>query len=148
VGLMRELGRGPACLDSVGFIYFVEEHPRFLPVIEPLFQAADKGRLEVVTSSLTLLEVLTVPYRSGDLDLIHRYEALLTRSRGLRLVEIDHGQLHSAANLRARHRLKTPDALQISAALHGGCEFFVTNDRDLPDIPGLTILELKDFLSG
>jgi hypothetical protein len=37
---------------------------------------------------LTLLEVLVVPYRAGNRLLAERYEALLTRSRGIRLVDI------------------------------------------------------------
>ena len=30
MGLIRDLGRGPTALDSVAFIYFIEEHPTFL----------------------------------------------------------------------------------------------------------------------
>jgi hypothetical protein len=36
-------------------------------------------------------------------------------------------------------------AIQISAALSGGCSALLTNDRDLPEIPGLRILQLEDF---
>lgn len=97
-----------------------------------------------MTSALTLLEVLVVPYRSGQADLAARYEALLTRSRGIRLVGIDHHQLRGAAQLRALHRLRTPDALQLAAALARRCATFVTNDRRLPDIRGLRVVQLAD----
>jgi len=81
--------------------------------------------------------------------LAQRYEELLTRSRGLRLVELGRTQLRAAAQLRGVHRtLKTPDALQLCAALAGGCTAFVTNDRDLPHIPGLRILQLDDYVRG
>ena len=140
MGLIQDIRGGPVGLDTVAFLYLIEEHPRFLPVLEPMFVAMDAGRIEAVSSSLTLLEVLVVPYRAGDLPLAARYEELLTHGRGLRLVEIDRAQLRGAAQLRGVHRgLKTPDAIQLSAALRGGCTSFVTNDRDLPSIPGLRI---------
>jgi predicted nucleic acid-binding protein len=146
VGLIREIGDGPLALDTVVFIYFIEEHPRFLPVLDPVFAAIDKGRLPAIASSLTLLEVLVVPYRAGNVSLAERYEQVLTRSRGLRLVEIDRTQLRAAAQLRALYAsLRTPDAIQVSAALSGGCSVLLTNDRDLPAVPGLRILQLGDF---
>jgi predicted nucleic acid-binding protein len=82
VGLIAELGAGSVAVDTAVFIYFIEEHPRFLPVILPLFTQADQGKRELITSALTLLEVLVVPYRAGNRRLADRYEALLTRSRG------------------------------------------------------------------
>ncbi len=101
MGLIQDLGRDKVALDTAVFIYFIEEHREYLPVIDPLFREIDEGRREAITSSLTLLEVLVVPFRAGDLDLARRYEALLTRSRWLQTVDIDRDQLRSAALLRA-----------------------------------------------
>ena len=127
-------------LDTVAFIYFIENDAIYARLLDPLFREADGGQREIVTSALTLLEVLVVPYRSGLVDLAARYEALLTRSRGIRLVHIDHHQLRGAAQLRALHRLRTPDALQLAAALARRCTTFVTNDRRLPVIRGLRVV--------
>lgn len=146
MGLIREIGDGPLALDTVALIDFIEEHPRFLAVLDPVFVAIDEGRLSAVVSSLTLLEVLVVPYRAGNVPLAERYEQVLTRSRGLRLVEIDRPQLRAAAQLRAVYAgLRTPDAIQVAAALSCGCSALLTNDRDLPAVPGLRVLQLKDF---
>jgi predicted nucleic acid-binding protein len=101
VGLITELGPGPVGVDTSIFIYFIEEEPRFLPVLLPLFEGADEGKRDLVTSALTLLEVLVVPYRAGNRHLAHRYELLLTRSRGVRMVELTRDQLRAAAQLRA-----------------------------------------------
>jgi len=97
-------------------------------------------------SALTLLEVLVVPYRAGHRHLAERYEALLTRSRGIRLVELSHDQLRAAAQLRAATNLKTPDALQVVAAISEGCTTFLTNDRRLSPVPGLRILEVASYV--
>ena len=146
MGLSDDLGAGPVGLDTAVFIYYMEEHPQYIGVLDPFFEAVAAGRIPVVTSSLTLLEVLVVPLRVGDAALAAKYEAILTRSHGVQLIEIDRGQLRSAAQLRAAHgALRTPDALQLAAALHTGCSVFVTNDRDLPRMPGLRTLQLRDY---
>jgi predicted nucleic acid-binding protein len=145
VGLSSELGAGSVGVDTAVFIYLIEEHPKFLPVISPLVEEADQGKRELVTSALTLLEVLVVPYRVGNRSLAQRYEALLTRGRGIRLVDVSHDQLRAAAQSRAVTGAKTPDALQLVAALSLGCKTFVSNDRRLPTIPGLRVVELSSF---
>ena len=146
MGLMVDLGSAPVGVDTAIFIYFIEEHPQFLPLVEPLFREVNEGRKELVTSALTLLEVLAVPYRSGDDLLAGRYEALLTQSRGVRVAEISRDQLRAAAQLRAATGVKTPDSLQLVAALAAGCAAFLTNDRDLPSIRGLRVLQLSSYV--
>jgi predicted nucleic acid-binding protein len=144
VGLIEAVGAGPVALDTAAFIYFIEEHPLYLPALLPIFAAADREELTIVTSAVTLLEVLVVPYRAGNLPLANRYEALLNRSRGVRLREIDRGLLRAAAQLRASTGVRTPDALQLAAALSEGCTAFVTNDRRLPSLRGLRVLQVGD----
>jgi predicted nucleic acid-binding protein len=147
VGLSEDLGPGPTALDTSLFIYLIEEHERFLPLVTPVFEEVAAGRRQVVTSSLTLLEVLVVPYRAGNVALAERYEAILSRSRGVRLVDLGRAELRIAAQLRAVHpSLRTPDALQMAAALSAGCTAFVTNDRELPAVPGLDVLQLRSYL--
>lgn len=148
MGLSEDLGRGRVALDTSIFIYFIEEHPDYLPLISPIFEDGDAGRRELVTSALTMLEVLVVPFRAGDIPLAERYEVLLTRSRGLTLVDVDRVQLRTAAQLRVLHDTRTPDALQLAAALSTRCAAFLTNDRRLPALPGLRILQLRDYVSA
>lgn len=145
MGLRTLVGAGPVAIDTAVFIYFVERHPTYAALVRPLFEAADRGDLLLVTSAVTLLEVQVVPYRVGDSALAERYEALLTRSRGLTMVDLDRGLLRTAAQLRARFNVRTPDALQLAAALSSRCTAFVTNDRRLPDIVGLRVLQLRDL---
>jgi predicted nucleic acid-binding protein len=133
-------------LDTQIFIYFIEEVGRYLPLVKPLFEAIDGGALKAVTSGLSLMEVLVVPYRSGNSALADRYESLFTSSRGLRFIEVDRHLLKAAAQLRAAFKLKPPDAIQVAAALVGNCKSFLTNDRRIPAVPGLKILQLKNYL--
>lgn len=72
MGLIEDLKPGPIALDTQVFIYFIEEDQRVLPLVKPLFEAIDHGTLLAVTSGLTLLEVLVVPYRIGNRSLADR----------------------------------------------------------------------------
>jgi len=145
VALIDDLGVGPVGVDTAVFIYFIEENERFLPAIAPVFGAADSGKLQLVVSALTLLEVLVVPYRAGDAALAQRYEAVLTRSRGVRMIDLTRDHLRLAAQLRAAIGVATPDALQLAGSLAAGCSAFLTNDRRLPTVPGLRIVQLGAY---
>jgi predicted nucleic acid-binding protein len=145
VGLIDAL-RSPIAIDTAIVIYFIERHERYAEVVRPLFEAADRGELELVTSAVTLLEVLVAPYRAGDVGLAERYEALLTRGRGLNMVDLGRPVIRAASQLRAVHGLRTPDALQVASALGRECNSFLTNDRRLPALPTLAVHQLRDYV--
>ena len=145
MGIIDDIGFGPVCLDSSVFIYFIEEDSSYLNIITPLFEAIDAGILSAVTSGVTLLETLVIPFRNKDNALALEYERLLSESKGLTLVDLDRNLMRQAAYLRANFGVKTPDALQIACAKQEKCTAFVTNDRRLPKIPGLKILQLSDY---
>lgn len=145
MGLLSDLGEGPVALDSSIFIYFIEEHPRYLPVAEPVFAAVADGKLAAVTSSLTLLEVLVHPLRANLPTLAAEYEPILTRSAGITLVPLELRIVRSAAHLRATTGMKTPDALHLATALASSCSAFLTNDERIPNVPGLRILRASAY---
>jgi predicted nucleic acid-binding protein len=146
VGLIDDLGSGFVGLDTPPFIYFIEEHPKYLSIVRPVFAAVANGKLTAVTSALTILETLVQPYRVGNAPLAEQYEALLTRSYGLRCEKITIAILRAAAQLRAAYNLKTPDAIQLATALVANCSVYLTNDRDLPPVPGIRILQVRSYL--
>lgn len=145
MGIIHDIGVGPVCLDTSIFIYFIEEDSRYIDSVTSIFKAIDEGHLTAVTSGITLLETLVIPLRAKDIKLANHYEQLLTRSKGLTLLSLEKDLLRLGAQLRATLKIKTPDALQIAAAQQQNCRVFVTNDRRLPKIPGLQILQLSDY---
>lgn len=56
-------------LDTAPLIYLIEENPTYLPFVRPFFKAVDQGEFKVVTSIVTLTEVLVHPMRHGDQEL-------------------------------------------------------------------------------
>ena len=52
-----------------------------------------------------------------------------------------------AAQLRARHGLRTPDAIQLATAIRAGASSFVTNDSRLPRLAPLNMLVLNHLIA-
>ncbi len=132
-------------LDTSAFIYFVERHPRYVRLAREIFRRIDGGQLVGRSSVITLTETLTLPKRTADAALERGYRLMLFESRNLQLLDVNAAIADSAADLRARHNLRTPDAIQIATALAAGCEAFLTNDRDLRRVEALSILVLDEL---
>ena len=64
----------------------------------------------------------------------------------LRSIDID--VAGNAAELRARHNIRLPDALQVAVALQSGCDAFITNDKQLLRVDEMAILVLDDFVGS
>ncbi len=133
--------------DTPPFIYFIERHPSYLPVLRDVFGRIEAGAVRGYSSVITLTEVLTKPKQLRDSSIEVEYTELLTRSRNLTMLPIDEGIAARAAEIRARYGLRTPDAhaLQVSAALSAGCQALLTNDSRFRRLTELRALVLDDL---
>jgi predicted nucleic acid-binding protein len=136
--LWANLPQGASVLvDTAPWIYVLESHPQFADRFVGLFEAAAKGHVLIALSTITLAEVLTGPFKAGQTALTKRYEKALLQYR---VVDVSAPIAALAAQLRARYRLKLPDALQLATALDMGAVALVTHDRDFSQVSGLDIL--------
>ncbi|MFN9559195.1 MAG: type II toxin-antitoxin system VapC family toxin, partial [Dolichospermum sp.] len=110
-------------LDTAPLIYFIEENPSYLEVTDAFFIAMYRGDFSVVTSVLTISEVLVYPLRAGNTILAQQYRDILFNSQGLTTIEVLPDIAENAAKLRADYNLRTPDALQMATAIYGGASF-------------------------
>ncbi len=81
-------------------------------------------------SELTRLECRVGPMIAGHAELSARYDEFFGRSE-LVYAALDRGAFELATQLRAAHRLKTPDALHLAAAIAARCDELWTNDHRL-----------------
>jgi predicted nucleic acid-binding protein len=132
-------------LDTGPLIYYIEEHPAFLAKIRPFFEAAERNEFRIVTSFVTLIEVLVHPLREGQPELAEEYRNILLQSPALATIPLDEGIAEDAATLRARHNLRTPDAIQLATAIRSGASWFLTNDAGLAKLPEISVLVLKQL---
>jgi predicted nucleic acid-binding protein len=133
-------------LDTSVFIYFVERHPSYHNLCNPVFEAIENGSVKATTSTLTLLEILVQPYRKKLDDLVLKFFALLTTYPNLKWVDLDVDIADTAARLRADHRLKTPDAIQAATAICSGATGFLCNDTVFKKVKEFDCLFLDDCL--
>ena len=132
-------------IDTAPFIYFVEAYPRYDELVTEIFRRIDEGAILGVTSSITLTEVLIHPLQAGDAHLAQEYRDLLLHSEHLATYPVDAAVAERAADLRARYRLRIPDALQIAVALEAGCQAYLTNDAAMQRVGELSVLILDDL---
>lgn len=118
-------------LDACIVIYAVEDDgPRGNAFRQRLADARDT---EFAISPLVTMECIVGPLRNDNLTLHDHYLRALDNFRRLDLGE---GQFMRAAQLRARHGLRTPDALHLAVAQLAGCDELWTNDNRLAAAAG------------
>ncbi|HMK52474.1 MAG TPA: PIN domain-containing protein [Thermodesulfobacteriota bacterium] len=142
ISFLKRLKNQKIAIDTMIFVYAFEDHPAHASFLRSFFSALEKGEMESVTSSVTITECLTQPYRVKDFALAAQYMALFRNFPHLSVVPVTDDIAERAAFLRASQNLKTPDALQLATALLSGANFFLTNDQSLSSIQDVPILIL------
>ncbi len=133
-------------IDTSIFIYFVEQHPVYQPLCDPLFESIEKGTVKASTSTLTLMETLVQPYRRKLDDLVLKFYSLLTTYPNIIWIDLTIDVADTAARLRAEYRLKTPDAIQLASAISSGANGFICNDAAFKKTKEIDCLMLDDCL--
>ena len=132
-------------LDAPPIIYSVEKHVDFWRMLEQFWNVATSNEIQVVTSELTLLEVLVQPIRLGHQPLIEAHETLLLKS-DIQLVPIDLSILRAAARLRATQNFKTPDAIHAATASLSNCSHLISNDTGFRRLTAIDVIILSDLI--
>jgi len=143
--LVKLLHNKKVAFDTSIFIYFIEENPKYYSALKKLFKNIEKGKTEIVTSTLTLLELLVKPIKFSKHNLVNEYKNILLNSDRITLFDLDHNISELSAGIRARYGTRTPDAIQIGTAIYGNTDYFLTNDKQLKQIKDIPILILEDF---
>lgn len=121
-----------AYLDANAIIRFIESEDDGLL---HLFKQAAASVIRLVTSEFTLAEVLVVPLKAGNKQLVRIYEDLMTEGALLDVRPVGRDVLRRSADIRANLGNKGPDAIHVATALAADCAYFVSSDRRLK-LPG------------
>jgi predicted nucleic acid-binding protein len=133
-------------LDTPVFIYHLEAHPRYLSLTHELLAGVQAGRWAACTSVVTLMELTVRPWQLELSGVAREYEALLVHFPHLTVADVTRDIARQAAQLRARHRFRPDDAIQLATALVHGATAFVTNDVTLARLaPALDVVLLDDL---
>jgi predicted nucleic acid-binding protein len=105
-----------------------------------MLQAGD----QLLTSALTLGELLVKPLESGEEELSDIYERGLVSASTV--IAFDAIAARFYARIRIDRSIRPPDAVQLACAARGGADLFITNDSRLsrkliPGVPFIAALE-------
>lgn len=122
-------------LDAAPIIYWVEKVAAFYPQVDARVKQAG---VTLVSSHLALMECLVLPLRQGPSGLQQDYDQFFA-TQIADIVAFTETVFRTAAEIRATHNYRTPDALHLAAALAGGCDEFLTNDAALKGFPRIAV---------
>lgn len=143
---MRGISEGQIIgIDTMVFIYHLEDHPDFSTITERLFDAVEKGKFHAITSLITLLEILGKPKKEGLTKVVSDYRDLLLTFQNLKFIPVDLRVTDLASTLRAKYSIRTPDAIQIATAIVEGAAAFITNDDQLKKVNEIEIVLLEEW---
>ncbi len=144
--LSRRFKNKTLFLDTAPIIYFIEKNPRYNELLKTIISLIDSRSAKGVTSTVTLLEVLVKPLRDGDKKLAEKYKTILLSANGLLAIEITHEISIQAAGLRALYNIRTPDSIQLAAAIALKADYFITNDHALKQVKEIKTILLDEML--
>jgi predicted nucleic acid-binding protein len=133
-------------LDTSIFIYQLEANPKYLAYTDPIFRWLEQPGSAAITSTITMTELLVLPYREGDEQRANDFYGLLSTYPNLDWIAPTLEIADFAAHIRAFHRLRTPDALQAATAIHTLSTGLITNDPVFERVEGFETIVLDGLV--
>lgn len=120
--------------DTNLFIYLFEDHGHHSKQVAALLKKMDERGDELITSALTIGEVLARPMQEGDMERCDRYENAI-RSNAI-ISPFDVSAARNFAKIRSQQekKIRPPDAIQLACAATAAVDLFLTNDKHLHEI--------------
>ena len=127
--------------DTNLFIYLFERNPEWSQLVVDAHKKMLVRGDELLTSWLTVGEVLTKPKELRNPTLERSYLNFFL-SGAVGLIPFDFEASKRYAEIRSRERVRPPDSIQLACAAAAGTDLFVTNDNRLSNlvVPGITFI--------
>jgi len=132
-------------LDTSVFIYQLQPNPKYLAYTDLIFSWLERSESKAITSTITMTELLILPYREGDEQRSDDFYGLLSTYANLDWIAPNLEIAELAARIRALHRLQTPDALQAATAAYSHASGLITNDAVFKRVEGFQTLVLDEL---
>lgn len=129
-------------LDTNIFIYYFQKNPQFGPIVKNLFQYFSKSKTEVITSSISLTELLSV---KASLILIDTLQQEFLSILFLKIIPVSNDIAIEAARIRRGYNFSLPDTIQLTTALNSKAKAFITNDARLKKFKELKVILLNEL---
>lgn len=144
--LLARLAGHRLYIDTNAFIFFLDRHVKYFPVVAPIFEACFSQKAFAITGGLAIAEVMVHPYRNGDVVLIANIKNFFSQKNFLMIAEHDNELLDMAAMLAGQRQMKLIDAIHVVTAQKNGCRYFLTNDHGIKSSETLEVIQLEDYI--
>jgi uncharacterized protein len=126
--------------DTNLFIYLLEPNDRFSAITKELRTKMLTRGDQLLTSTITLGEILIKPTQAGDAERCRKYERAI--SSAAILVPFDIKAARYYASIKSSRSVQAPDAVQLSCAASAGVDLFITTDDRLQNqhVPGIQFI--------
>jgi hypothetical protein len=84
-------------IETAPFIYFVERHPDYIDRMRAIFRKVNVEAVQVLTSTITLTEVLTMPIKLGQQHYLQEYREMLLNTEAIAVRSVDTAIAEQAA---------------------------------------------------
>jgi predicted nucleic acid-binding protein len=128
-------------VDANVLIHMMERTDEGAEASARLVALAERGTLKLVTSELSLSEVLVGPIAKADPWLEKAYLDFLTDETLIELVPLSRATLIEAAHLRGKAMAPLADCLHVACAELCGCHLIFSYDRRLRELSKLEVDE-------
>ena len=115
--------------DTNLFIYLFEDYGALSKAVGQLRSKMLGRGDQLLTSTLTLGEILVKPTERSDSELCRKYEHAISTAATMISFDVKAAKVYAA--LRTERSLKAPDAIQLACAASANVDLFVTNDERL-----------------
>ena len=136
-------------LDTNAIIYAVEANGTFGEPVQRLFEMATRNGYTIVTSDITIAEILVKPTRDHNQPILDIYARLLADNGLVKRIPVDVEILLNAASLQAHYGIKLVDSVHMATARAVEATHFVSDDRRLTSViaNSLSVAELGEHLA-
>jgi predicted nucleic acid-binding protein len=116
--------------DTNIFIYLFEDEVGRGRLVQQLLDRMEARGDRLLTSTMTVGEILVRPLQSANQKLAHAYESFF-RSPDIEVIPFDVDAARMYAGIRQDRTIKPPDAIQLACASIAKTDLFLTNDAHL-----------------
>jgi len=127
--------------DSMLFIYWLDDNPHFAKRVAFIHTRMTERRDELITSAVTVGEVLAGVYRKGPASRAEEVcGALLSLVSEVVPFTVETADRY--ARIRGSTNISSPDAIHIACAASARTDLFLTNDKNLVGkiVPGIQFI--------
>jgi uncharacterized protein len=127
--------------DSMLFIYWLENNPHHAGRVRQIWESMKRRQDQLCTSAFTVGETLVGFHKRHDLETAARVRRFFLES-SIEIVPYTVDLAESYAEIRARLKVSSADAIHLACAAKAGTDLFLTNDKNLIGqvVPGVQFI--------